>query len=55
MKPGGNARGSGISILDNVVEILSQGEKLGARIVQKYIENPLLLDIKEVVCKNAKN
>ena len=45
VKPGQNARGSGVHCSDDLQEILDCGSKLQARIVQKYIERPLLLSL----------
>jgi len=43
IKPSGNARGSGIFLTDNLEEALDSGVKNQARIIQKYIERPLIL------------
>lgn len=45
VKPGMNARGSGIFLSDNLEEILTKGEQISARVVQKYVEQPLLISI----------
>lgn len=43
VKPGQNARGSGVHCCDGLEEIVDCGAGMQARIVQKYIERPLLL------------
>ena len=45
VKPGQNARGSGVHCLNDLAEIVECGSKLQARIVQKYVERPLLLEV----------
>lgn len=43
VKPGHNARGSGVHCTTSADEAIACGSKLYARIVQKYIERPLLI------------
>lgn len=43
IKASGNARGSGIFLTDKLEEALDSGMKNQARIIQKYIENPLVI------------
>ena len=45
VKPGQNARGSGVHCSDNLEEIMDCGAGMQARIVQKYVEKPLLLKL----------
>lgn len=45
VKPGQNARGSGVHCCSQLEEIVDCGVKLQARIVQKYLERPLLLTV----------
>ena len=44
VKPGLNARGSGVKCMQGLDNILECGVQLKARVVQKYIENPLLIN-----------
>jgi len=43
LKPGTNSKGSGIECKTSLAEILHQGESMPNRMVQKYVERPLLL------------
>lgn len=45
LKPGQNARGSGIRCFRDLQEVLNSGTQVQARVIQKYIERPYLLDI----------
>ena len=51
IKPGQNARGSGVRCVKGLNEILDAGSQMQARVVQKYIENPLLLPLANGRCK----
>ncbi|KAL4462228.1 hypothetical protein ABPG72_018826 [Tetrahymena utriculariae] len=42
IKPSANSRGSGIYLVDKLDEAIDSGLKMQARIVQKYIERPLI-------------
>ncbi|CAK66090.1 unnamed protein product (macronuclear) [Paramecium tetraurelia] len=42
IKPGGCARGSGIYLEKDIAEAINSGQQMQARLVQKYIERPLL-------------
>ena len=53
IKPSGNARGSGIFLTDSLEEALDSGAKNQARIIQKYIERPLI--IKDSIYANLNN
>jgi Tubulin-tyrosine ligase family/IQ calmodulin-binding motif len=44
IKPGLNARGSGVKCMQGLNNILDYGAQLQARVVQKYVENPLLIN-----------
>jgi len=50
LKPGQNARGSGVKCLRDLQEILDSG-KMQSRVVQKYVETPLLLPTSIGQCK----
>jgi len=43
IKPVGNSKGSGIFLVDNLEEALESGIQNNSRIIQKYIEKPLIL------------
>jgi len=43
IKPVGNSRGSGIFLIDSFEEALESGTQNKSRIIQKYIEKPLIL------------
>ena len=43
VKPSYNARGIGIYCTDKFRDIVHEGKKAASKIVQKYIENPLLI------------
>ena len=45
VKPSQNARGSGVHCCSELEEIVDCGVKMQARIVQKYLERPLLLTV----------
>jgi hypothetical protein len=45
IKPSQNARGSGIRCVRDLQEVLDCGSQLQARVIQKYIERPFLLNI----------
>jgi Tubulin-tyrosine ligase family len=47
VKPSYNARGFGIYLIDSMKEIMQSGRKSQQKIVQKYIERPYLLKIKQ--------
>lgn len=51
VKPGQNARGSGVHCCDELEEIVDCGAGMQARIVQKYIERPLLLEVSKGAVK----
>jgi len=51
IKPGQNARGSGVHCCDGLEEIVDCGAGMQARIVQKYIERPLLLQVSKGAVK----
>ena len=51
IKPGQNARGSGVRCVRDIEEILDSGSKMQSRVVQKYAENPLLLPLNIGLCK----
>jgi len=53
IKPSGNARGSGIFLTDSLEEAIDSGAKNQARIIQKYIERPLI--IKDSIYPNLNN
>ncbi|CAD8173431.1 unnamed protein product [Paramecium pentaurelia] len=42
IKPGGCARGQGIYLEKDITEAINSGQQMQARLVQKYIERPLL-------------
>ena len=44
VKPGLNARGSGVRCMQGLNNILEYGANLQARVIQKYIESPLLIN-----------
>ena len=44
VKPGLNARGSGVRCMQGLSNILDYGANLQARVIQKYIESPLLIN-----------
>jgi len=45
MKPGGKSKGIGISVLDNLSDIIELNMKNDENyVIQKYIENPLLYE-----------
>jgi len=54
IKASGNARGSGIFLTDKLEEALESGVKNQARIIQKYIEKPLILTDSPFVNLNNK-
>ena len=43
VKPGTNSKGSGIHCMSNLAELLHHCDRMPNRLVQKYIERPLLL------------
>lgn len=43
IKPGQNARGLGVRLTDSLEEVVTRGHNLQSRVVQKYIERPLIL------------
>lgn len=51
IKPGQNARGSGVRCVKDLEEILDSGCKMQSRIVQKYTEKPLLIPLTVGMCK----
>lgn len=51
IKPGQNARGSGVRCVRSLQEILDSGLKMQSRIVQKYTESPLLIPLSFGLCK----
>lgn len=51
IKPGQNARGSGVRCVRGLQEILDSGTKMQSRVVQKYTECPLLLPLAPGLCK----
>ncbi|OMJ96107.1 hypothetical protein SteCoe_280 [Stentor coeruleus] len=51
IKPGQNARGSGVRCVRKLQEILDSGLKMQSRIVQKYNESPLLIPLSFGLCK----
>lgn len=51
IKPGQNARGSGVRCVRDLDEILDSGWKMQSRVVQKYTESPLLIPLPMGMCK----
>ena len=51
IKPGQNSRGSGVRCVKNLQEILDSGYGVQSRVVQKYVETPLLLPLSIGLCK----
>lgn len=51
VKPGQNARGSGIYCIRDMDTIINLASKMNARVIQKYIERPLLLTTSKGNCK----
>lgn len=51
IKPGQNSRGSGVRCVSTMQEIIESGLAMQSRIVQKYIERPLLLPTSSGFCK----
>ena len=51
IKPGQNARGSGVRCVRDLDEILDSGWKMQSRVVQKYTESPLLIPQPAGMCK----
>lgn len=51
IKPGQNARGSGVRCVKDLDEILDSGCKMQSRVVQKYTEKPLLVPMPLGMCK----
>jgi tubulin monoglycylase TTLL3/8 len=51
IKPGQNARGSGVRCVRDLEEILDSGCKMQSRVVQKYSESPLLVPLPQGLCK----
>jgi hypothetical protein len=51
VKPGQNARGSGIYCIRDMDTIINLASKMNARVIQKYIERPLLLATSKGNCK----
>jgi tubulin monoglycylase TTLL3/8 len=45
VKPGQNSKGSGVKCCDSLDKITGSVRKMNARIVQKYLETPLLLSV----------
>eukprot|EP00826_Nyctotherus_ovalis_P051113 TRINITY_DN6372_c0_g1_i9.p1 TRINITY_DN6372_c0_g1~~TRINITY_DN6372_c0_g1_i9.p1 ORF type:complete len:211 (-),score=41.49 TRINITY_DN6372_c0_g1_i9:222-854(-) len=45
MKPSFSSRGTGIHCVNTLKEALATGKKMQAKVIQKYIENPFLLEI----------
>jgi tubulin monoglycylase TTLL3/8 len=43
IKPGQNSKGSGVMLTDSLEEVVERGLNMQSRVVQKYIERPLLL------------
>ncbi|CAG9334195.1 unnamed protein product [Blepharisma stoltei] len=51
IKPGQNARGSGVRCVHGLQEILDCGKQMQSRIVQKYVEKPFLIPTSSGLCK----
>lgn len=51
IKPGQNARGSGVHCVRSLQEIIDSGANMQSRVVQKYTESPLLLPTNVGFCK----
>lgn len=45
MKPSFSSRGIGVHCLNTIKEALNRGSRMQAKVIQKYIENPCLLNI----------
>lgn len=43
IKPGQNSKGSGVTLTDSLEEVVERGLNMQSRVVQKYVERPLLL------------
>lgn len=45
MKPSFSSRGIGVHCLNSIKEVFSRGKKVQAKVVQKYVERPFLLNL----------